>query len=220
MIKIKNYDDRKMMFETDMSINLANAIRRSALEIPIIAVDDLEIVRNDSALFDEIIANRVGLIPIKMDKTSSKEVRFKLKKEGPCVVYSSDIIPSVGTEFKLPIVILGEGQGIELVAVARNGKGINHVKHSPGLVYYKHNLREDILDFVYINNDGKVIVDEEELKDKGFSDEKIKELKKISEINELLFGIESWGQIPAKEIFTRALEVLDKNLSDLGKSVR
>ena len=51
MIKLKNYDKKqgKISFITDMSISLANAIRRSVLEIPIMAIDEVEIIKNDSA---------------------------------------------------------------------------------------------------------------------------------------------------------------------------
>ena len=71
MIKTKNLDKekQKLSFVTDMSTSLANAIRRSVLEIPVMAIDEVEIVKNDSALYDEIIAHRIGLIPIKTEKT-------------------------------------------------------------------------------------------------------------------------------------------------------
>ena len=53
MIKIKNYnkEEQKISFITDMSISLANAIRRSVLEIPIMAIDGVDISKNDSALY-------------------------------------------------------------------------------------------------------------------------------------------------------------------------
>ena len=70
MIKTINYDKQKINFTTDMQINLANAIRRSVLEIPVMAIDEVEIIKNDSALYDENIAHRIGLIPIKTEKTS------------------------------------------------------------------------------------------------------------------------------------------------------
>ena len=52
MIKIQDYDKekQKLSFVSDMPISLANAIRRSVLEIPIMAVDEVEIIKNDSAL--------------------------------------------------------------------------------------------------------------------------------------------------------------------------
>lgn len=218
MIKIKNYDkeNKKISFITDMSISLANAIRRSALEIPIMAIDDVEISKNDSALYDEILAHRIGLIPIKTDKLI-KVTKFKIKEAGPKTVYSSDMKPSIGTEYKFPIVILDKDQEIELVANANLGKGIEHTKYSPGLIFYRHNIDDEILDFVHIDDEGKVNYDKRELKDKQVSEEIANKIKKLSVVNELVFNIESWGQIEVKKIFTESIDVLDKNLSELGK---
>ena len=146
MIKTINYDKQKINFTTDMQINLANAIRRSVLEIPVMAIDEVEIIKNDSALYDENIAHRIGLIPIKTEKTS-KETKFKLKEKGPKTVYSSDLSPNNDTEMSIPIVILGKGQEVEIICNAKLGEGVEHVKYSPGLVFYKHNIDSDVLDF-------------------------------------------------------------------------
>jgi len=221
MIKIQDYDKekQKLSFVTDMPISLANAIRRSVLEIPIMAIDEVEIMRNDAALYDEIVAHRLGLIPIKTT-AASKETKFKLKMKGPKVVSSTDLSPSVETDYELPITILDEDQEIELVAEARLGKGIDHIKYSPGLISYKHNLDEEILDFINIDEDGKAEFDEEELKTKNLTEEEINKIKKIKESKELLFSIESWKQIEVKEIFSKTIEALNKNLDELNKAVK
>jgi len=220
MIKLKNYEQkqRKISFITDMPISLANAIRRGVLEIPIMAIDEVEIIKNDSALYDEILAHRLGLTPIKT--WAVKETKFKLKEIGPKIIYSTDLKPSVGTDYKLPLIILDEGQELEVVANAKLGKGIEHIKHSPGLVYYKHNLDSEILDFVEIDESGKATYNEEEFKDKALSEEQINKIKKTKEVGELIFNIESWGQIEVKEIFSKAIDVLDKNLQELNKLVK
>ena len=220
MIKIKNYDKKqgKISFTTDMSVNLANAIRRGVLEIPIIAIDEVEIIKNDSALYDEILAHRVGLIPIKTGL--SKETKFKLKEKGPKIVYSDDLKPGVGVDYKLPILILDEEQEVELVANAKLGKGIEHLKYSPGLIFYKHNLDPEVIDFVMVDAEGKASYNEEEFKEKVLSEEQINKIKKVKEVNELVFNIESWGQIEVKEIFSKAIDVLDKNLQELNKLIK
>ena len=222
MIKIQDYDKKEdtISFVTDMSISLANAIRRSVLEIPIMAVDEVEISQNDSALYDEVLAHRVGLIPIKTDKVSGKEVKFKLKEKGGKIVDSTDLKPGVGTEYKLPITLLEEGQEIQLTAIARLGTGNEHIKYSPGLIYYKHNIDEDILSFVKIDAEGKVSYDEKELKERKLSEEQMNKIKKLNKVEELIINIESWGQIEVKNIFTQAIEVLDKNLNELNKAVK
>ena len=220
MIKLQDYNKEKqrLSFLTDMSTSLANAIRRSVLEIPVMAIDEVEIIKNDSALYDEILAHRLGLVPIKTDKTT-KEIKFKLKEVGPKIVYSLDIKPDIGTGFKILLVILDKDQEIEMVCNARLGKGIEHLKHSPGLAYYKHNIDEEILDFVNIDENGIISYDEEDLKNKGLSEEKIKKIKSVKEAKELVFNIESWGQINVKDIFVKAIEALQDNLKELNKSV-
>ena len=219
MIKITNFDKekQKLSFVADIDVSLANAIRRSALEIPIMAIDEVEIIKNDSALYDEILAHRLGLIPITTEK-SGKEIKFKLKEIGPKLVYSKNIKPSIGTEPNFPIVLLDNDQEIELVCEARLGKGIDHVKYSPGLIFYRHNLDSDLLDFVRVGDE--INYDEEELKNKRLSEEQIKKIKNIKEAKELEFNIESWGQMGVKNIFLGAIEVLEDNLKELVKAIR
>lgn len=217
MIKIKNYDkkNQKISFNTDMSINLANAIRRSVLEIPIMAIDDVEIIKNDSALYDEILAHRIGLIPIKTN--SVKETKFRLLETGPKIIVSGDFKPSTDARDKLPIVLLDKDQEIEIIGNARLGKGIDHIKYSPGLIYYKHDLQDEILDYVHINEEGECNHDEDEMKNKKLSEEQIKKVKSVKNVLELEFFIESWGQIDVKDIFLKAIEALNDNLDELNK---
>lgn len=221
MIKIKNYDKekQKLSFISDISVSLANAIRRSVLEIPTMAIDEVEIFKNDSALYDEIIAHRLGLVPIKTDK-AIKQTKFKIKEVGPKTVYATDLKPSIGTSYKLPIVILDKDQELEIVCDANLGKGTEHIKYSPGLIFYKHDLDKDVLDYVYIDDKGKVSFNEEELKDKEVSEELLDKIKKVKEANELEFNIEGWGQLDTKEIFLKSIEVLDENLNEFGKAVK
>lgn len=221
MIKIKNYDKegQKISFTTDMNFSLANAIRRSVLMIPVMAIDEVEIIKNDSALYDEVLAHRIGLIPIKTEK-ASKETKFKLKESGPKMVYSTDIKPSVETDFKIPLVLLEKDQEVEIVCNARLGKGSEHIKYSPGMLYYRHDIDEDVLDFVYVDEDWKVSYDEGELKEKGVSEEKIAKIKSIKEAKELEMNIESWGQMKVKDIFLKSVDALKDSLNELEKGVK
>jgi DNA-directed RNA polymerase subunit D len=221
MIKLKDSNEKKqtLTFFTDMSTSLANAIRRSVLEIPIMAIDEVEISKNDSALYDEIIAHRLGLVPIKTEK-SSKEIKFKLKETGPKTVFSSDLKPSTETDYKIPIVLLDNEQELEVIAEARIGKGIEHIKYSPGLVFFKHSIDPELMDFVSVDENGKVSYDDGELKEKKVSEEDTNKIKKLKEVNELIFEIESFGQIKTKDIFLRAIEALEDNLDELGKEIK
>ncbi|MEK6840344.1 MAG: hypothetical protein AABX79_00095 [Nanoarchaeota archaeon] len=55
-----------VVFSAEIEESLANAIRRYVGQIPVVAVDEIEISMNDSPLYDETIAHRVGLIPLNM----------------------------------------------------------------------------------------------------------------------------------------------------------
>ena len=58
----------------------ANALRRIMLsEVPAMAIEDVVIIENSSVLHDEILAHRLGFIPIKTDLDS-----YNLPSECPC----------------------------------------------------------------------------------------------------------------------------------------
>jgi len=214
MIKLINKSNEKISFKTDMDISIANAIRRSANYIPILAVDSLEISKNDSALYDEIIAHRVGLIPLvneklklpqecdcgKEDGCGKCSIKLKLSASGPATVYSDELSPKNSVVYKMPIALLDKDQELEFVAIAKMGLGIQHAKHSPGMIFYRYT--EDL----------------EKEDDESFN--KLVEKSKKSGEKELTVFIESWGQIPAKEIFTDSVDVLNKEIKELVKSVK
>ena len=138
-----------------------NAIRRIIVEeVPTLAIEDVEFRENSSALYDEMIALRLGLLPIKTDlksyelpeKCSCKgagcakcqlklHLRVKADKDG-VVVRAKDLKskdPKAKPVFgEMPIVKLMKGQALELEAVAVLGKGKEHSKWSPAHVYYKN----------------------------------------------------------------------------------
>jgi DNA-directed RNA polymerase subunit D len=58
----------------------ANTLRRIMLsEVPAMAIEDVVIIENSSVLADEILANRLGFIPLKTDLDS-----YNLPEECPC----------------------------------------------------------------------------------------------------------------------------------------
>jgi DNA-directed RNA polymerase subunit D len=136
--------------------SLANALRRIMIsEVPTMAIEWVDFKKNDSALYDELIAHRLGLIPLTYDRKAYKlpeecreasvkdsqcYAKLKLKKKGPCIVYSGDLESedeNVKPVFdKIPIVELLEGQEIELIAYARLGYGREHIKWQGAVVGY------------------------------------------------------------------------------------
>jgi DNA-directed RNA polymerase subunit D len=182
----------------------ANAIRRIAIsQVPTMAIDDVVILENSSVMFDELVAHRLGLIPLKTDLT-----RYNLPEDCDChsalgcpkcrvllvldaeatdkikTVNSGDLV-SEDPETKpisdlIPIVKLAPGQKVKLEAYARLGKGIDHAKWQATSASV-------------LTETGKP--DEYEL------------------------YIESVGSIPAPEIFIRAIEKLQKSLQDFSTQV-
>jgi len=125
-----------------------NSLRRIMLaDLPKLAVKDVIIYDNTSALFDEIIAHRLGLIPIPTDLSllSFKDecvckgkgcpnctVRYTLSKEGEGTVYSGDLQTQEKSwaikEDKIPIVKLYGDQRLILEIEAVLGRGRDHAK--------------------------------------------------------------------------------------------
>jgi len=132
----------------DTDVYFVNSLRRVMLaELPKLAIDDVIVYDNTSALFDEIISHRLGLIPIPTDlqilafrnecKCSGKgcpscTVRYTLSKEGEGVVYSGDLQPEhpsyAITETTIPIVELTKDQRVILEVEAVLGRGRDHAK--------------------------------------------------------------------------------------------
>ena len=154
----KNDEQMKISFVLKgANATFANLLRRYIIEkVPTMAMEDIEIKDNSSALYDEVIAHRLGLIPLSTDLKSYVPIykckcdgegcnrctlKLTLKAEGPGIVNASEIKskdPKVKPVFpKMPIVKLLKDQKIELVATAVLGQGNDHVKFSPGFSYYK-----------------------------------------------------------------------------------
>jgi len=132
-----------------------NMLRRVILsEVPAMAIDEVVIIENSSVLHDEILALRLGLIPLTTDLDSynlPQECACKSElgcnlcrvvltldveaKEDARTVYSDDLVsenPQVSpVSSKVTIVKLAPGQKVRLEAYARLGKGKVHAKWQP-----------------------------------------------------------------------------------------
>jgi len=154
-IEISSLDDTLARFTlSGTSPAFANAFRRAMIgEVPTLAIENVRIYDNTSAFFDEMLAHRLGLIPIKTDLStySTKEkcscggagcpgcmVTFTLSVEGPKTVLSSDLIPqdphATPVYDNIPIVKLTKGQKLVIEAHAILNTGREHAKWQPTLV--------------------------------------------------------------------------------------
>ncbi|MBS3167242.1 DNA-directed RNA polymerase subunit D [Candidatus Woesearchaeota archaeon] len=155
---IEKKKDSISFLAKNITAQFANSLRRTILdEVPTMAINTVKISKNSSALYDEMIAHRLGLIPLKSDikgyelKQDCKckgegcarcQTTLSLKAKGPAVVYAENLQaqdPKIKPAYpQIIIVKLLKGQTLELEATAILGKGKEHAKWSPGLAYYHH----------------------------------------------------------------------------------
>ncbi len=253
--EVKKFDNKLVFTITDIDYVTANTIRRLIMEeVPVLAVDNIVFKENNSALYDEIIAHRLGLTPLTTDLKSYNlkeeckcegkgcslcQLILTLQAKGPCIVYAKDIKskdkgvkPVFGD---IPIVQLLKGQEIEVEMIAILGKGKVHSKFSPGLAYYRAYPEVKILNnekakkavsvcprnVLKLENDKVKVVNLYECDlNRACVDATDKDTIKISgSDSDFIFTIESWGQLEAKEILMRAVDILDDKLDRFSKSL-
>ena len=222
----------KIIIRIEANEPLANAIRRSVSEIPVLAIDEVDVFKNDSALYDEILAHRLGLILLKNEKNMNEKtkIEFKLVKNGPCVVYAEDLDGSGEVVYKkMPLTILGDDHKLELVATAMLGKGMEHAKYIPGLCYYRHLLEVSSsspkIDRIVEHSKGLIKPEKSEgkwicdLNDSELDDIEAEDKEAIKDSSEMLLVIESFGNMAAKDILLKAINALSDNLDLFEKKI-
>lgn len=236
-MKIVKKTNEKLVFASKIGESLANAIRRTVGMIPIMAVDELEIERNDSPLYDETLAHRVGLVPLKMPKGAKEDSveKLKLVSKRHGYVYSKDIKGDVEVVYgEIPLTLLAEEQEVKATCIAKVGKGIDHAKFMPGLFTYRviseitlSKKHKDAIASAFPENSIKekgdmiTVKDDQEKTITDFCEglcQRSKEECEVKDTKELMITIESFGQISAEEIFKQATKILKDELKALSKS--
>lgn len=183
----------------------ANALRRFAIsEVPCMAIDDVVIQQNSSVLYDEILAHRLGLIPLSTDLKG-----YVLPQDCSCktdlgcskcrvllvlnavatdevkTIYSGDlrseddsVKPYVDN---IPIVKLAPDHEIKLEAYAKLGKGRDHAKWQPVSV---------------------------------------STLTDTDDPSTFNLTLESTGSLPASEILSEATNILNTKLNEITESIK
>jgi DNA-directed RNA polymerase subunit D len=224
--------DLKYVFKAEIDDSLVNSIRRYVGQIQIAAIDDVEISKNDSPLYDETVAHRMGLIPLKQN--GKKEGKLKLSSQTKGFVYSGSLKGDFEIVYpKMPITLLSEEQEIEIVANVKMGKGQDHAKFSPGIMNYREvseismdkevaeKLKSSIPHAEFKSKGDKILLVDDKEKEvadiiEGFSEKYNKKID-VKPTGEMIISLESFGQIDAKSIFSKAIEALKKDLGELGK---
>jgi len=157
---IRCTEDEARFILSGVTIAFANTLRRAMIsEVPSLAIEDVRIYENNTPLFDEMLAHRLGLIPLRTDLSvmvpqdecscggegcPACTVTYTLSVEGPCMVYSRHLIPAdpraAPAYDSIPIVKLHEGQKVVLEATAVVNRGREHAKWQPSVAcgYKEH----------------------------------------------------------------------------------
>ena len=228
----------------------ANTLRRLILEdVPTLAVEEVEIKDNSSALYDEMLALRLGLIPIKTDLKSytlkekckcqsagcsqcELKISLKASKKGlVCAEEAHSADPKCTFVYpKMPVVKLLAKQKLDVVMTAVLSNGKEHAKWSPGTAFYKkepvvkigkvgdpEKLMQDCTDDVFTLKNKKVELNEEKVYESNL-------LEYYAETHEgitleysgnIIFTIESWGQLSCKEMLNQSADILIEKIEEL-----
>ncbi len=160
-IEIIEMAERKAKFILkNSSPAMANALRRTMMsDIPKMAIDKVEFhlgtievddkeYESATPLFDEIIAHRLGMVPVPTDLDlftfqdqcvcngdgcPNCTIMYSLNEHGPGTVMSGNMVPLGNPELKvkdefIPIVELTEDQAVLIYAIAVMGTAKQHVK--------------------------------------------------------------------------------------------
>jgi DNA-directed RNA polymerase subunit D len=206
-LKIIEEDEKSIKVQLEgLPLSIANAIRRFTIkEVPTMAIEEVLIIENTSAMPNEVLAHRISLIPFisDIDRYVAPEecdcgsklgcekcvVRYVVRAEAldePITVYSGDIIPEDPTTTvkpvspKIPIVKLAPKQRIEIELYVRVGKGRKNAKWQAAI----SSLYE-----------------------------------KDGEPNKRILSIESIGFLPARRILKEAVNILKKKIQELNEKI-
>ncbi|MEM0075734.1 MAG: DNA-directed RNA polymerase subunit D [Conexivisphaerales archaeon] len=153
-VKIKQISDKDVdIVVENFDIAYLNSVRRLSLsEVPVLAIDDVIILENTSPVYDEVLAHRLGMIPLvtPVDRYSLPSecdcnnpsgcpkcrvmiVLDASAGESPRTVYSGELICPEDKDVKpvsdrIPIVKLAPNQKVKVEAYARMGRGKDHAK--------------------------------------------------------------------------------------------
>ncbi len=264
-------DTRAKLLVYNADPQLVNALRRTLIaDIPKMAIEYVDfhlgpigsgeggrVADGSSPLFDEIIAHRLGLIPLPTDLEVFRfkdecdhppeescelcTITYTLHKVGPCTVYSGDLEPVNGSQYRpkdplIPIVKLDDGQAIYITAYAVLGTAKEHAKwqvtSAVGYQYYPTVILDSdackdcdrCLEVcpkkVFEKVDGQVVVKNPE--NCNLCGACVKECEGVTvegDPTKFILRYETDGSLSARETLEKALEILADRFESFRESI-
>lgn len=224
---LKESDEKIFFYVRDASVDLVNALRRTIIsELPAFAIDEVDFFENTSPVYNEYLANRIGLIPLTFDESVGDDARivFALDADGPATVYSWELKSTddkirVFLE-KIPLIKLAEGQKLKLEATAVKGIGKTHAKFQSAIASYNY-VPDAETNSVCLVHAKEFNLFDSKIVEKEKCDICRKEAREGLKFkkNEFIMFVESFNNLTAREQLNRGLEVLKKKAEALKKEI-
>ncbi|MBU0665838.1 MAG: DNA-directed RNA polymerase subunit D [Nanoarchaeota archaeon] len=254
---LSNKKDKLTFLLKGVNNAYVNTLRRYMMtEVPTLAIEEVTFKINNSILYDEIVAHRLGLIPIKTDLKSYNftkdckckgkgcaqcQLKLSLKSKNSGFVYASEIKSNDAkckpVYPKMPITKLQSKQDIEFEATAILGIGKEHMKWSPGLIFFKQNPKikikkdpenkqlvvERCPQSIFELKNGKLSVNSKKESDCILCSDCVDLTNNNIELeksDEFIFTVESWGQLDPQTIVTKAIDVYNDQINEFSKLLK
>lgn len=133
VVSVSTPDINELVIEfVDSNEAFMNALRRVILaDIPSMAIEDIVFYENSGVMENEIVAHRVGLIPLtSYSLDSHPRVSMDIVAQDTITVYAKDMVCEHCTVLypDIPITKLGKGQRLKFVGHACKATGEEHSK--------------------------------------------------------------------------------------------
>ena len=244
---IERTDRRARFVARGLTPAFANGIRRAMVaDVPTFSIDEVRFVENSSVMFDEMIALRLGLVPLTTpldDFEIGDTVTLALDVEGPGTAYSGDLESADSlvqpADQNIPIIELKENSGgdiqrLELEADAVLDTGKSHAKQQGGVsVGYRHLQRVEVVgddpDAEFdeqeptilrgvIEEDGELVPTEEF--DNDLTNRYPGKEVAVHDVPEaFVFHVETDGSFSVEELVTRAVDSIEARAVELEEKV-
>lgn len=233
---------------SDVDASFINAIRRSVIDfVPTMAIEDVEFHANSSAMYDEMLAHRLGLLPLTTDASSysfrtsdedaspANECTLSLDAKGPCVVTAGMLKSSdpkiVPVYPDTPLVELLEGQQVTIVAKAILGRGKDHAKWASGTAYYQQTADVSVKQSKELEELAVHLPSAVRDEKGAISAKAIKENNVVEAVADLAphitvtfdersfdMTVESWGQVAPQDVVVQAAQEISNQLKALKEA--
>ncbi len=221
------------------NIGFANALRRTIIsQLPSFAIEEVDFYENNSALYNEMIANRLGMLPLTFDPKAAPDTKISLtlNAQGPATVYSKDLVSGdekvspVNGDF--PIAELAEKQNLRLEAWAVLGTSRKHAKFQCAHASYSHYATfvvkkntQKLQEFVKalpascLDAKGNVVAWKCDAA-VDFAQNNPDSAEYREKEDEFVFIIESYNNVPALGQLKAALELMGETAKELKKLLK